>query len=740
MSIYSRKYTTADFDEVKPPLIILLTYRQVQDLERKLRNAKLEVSNLQSQMQRQRLAALDESEWTDTTWQRNPNESDIRESMRGFDFRRVREEIILRSPGLFHIPPAWRESVPDPVGELDVGVSNYKDNFNPTLPARPFVNHLLELFRTEVFTISPYLDFQAFVDRVNELYGSENEPENSRIPSYASRSWLVVFYATLALTAQYIQDDLILQHYSAQSESEIRIGWDLADTAVFFFGPATKKTTLDDIRGALMLAVYYKQLNELGAANVWLGVACKNAQYLGTTFLCNANNIGCHRFSPGLNREEETARANVWWDIYVFDRYSFFSFSYLTSRILAGQQGCEMTITESDCDLRPPDLVPSTSPEIQARVELQSKLYNWTTLHSRILRILRDSPFLSEEEVEKLDERIQAQYEKMPKAVSHSADSTFSPGWYLDAHIFVDNTKLRVFRHNLTLNAPFASRLAAVRRCIEMAKEASPRIAEKFIDPDRSTLSPEEAQEAQEHNQRVFRIVYPEHCQYLYSCAMYLIVAKFWSLALPFVIGLRVIGDKLAINKCCCRYLCGVISFTEGKDSIITPQRDSPNMEEFWSEEEEEVLALIAADMHQDVRAWEAVWQKDEDLKPRSLDVSPIQEETEIELRDDSPSVSETSDLRSISKASEGEMLSVPSAYEPRPPFPRRWSHEEETWDSMIVYIRAKCEEEQNQMEDVRLTEENVNIGGISGGVQKGTMYESTKDAIQQRMSISNLL
>ena len=42
-------------------------------------------------------------------------------------------------------------------------------------------------------------------------------------------------------------------------------------------------------------------------------------------------------------------------------------------------------------------------------------------------------------------------------------------------------------------------------------------------------------------------------------------------------------------------------------------------MEEFWSEEEEEVLAFIAADMHQDARAWEAVWQKDEDLKPRLI-------------------------------------------------------------------------------------------------------------------------
>src|SRR5947207_8229797 len=122
MSVYSRTYSTVDFYEVRNPLFIALTYRQVQDLERKLRNAKLEVSNLQSQMQRQRLAALDDSEWADTTWRRNSNESDVRDPIRGYDFRHVREEIIRRSPGLFHVPPAWRESVPDLVGESDTDV------------------------------------------------------------------------------------------------------------------------------------------------------------------------------------------------------------------------------------------------------------------------------------------------------------------------------------------------------------------------------------------------------------------------------------------------------------------------------------------------------------------------------------------------------------------------------------------------------------------------------------------
>ena len=60
-------------------------------------------------MQQHRLAALDNAEWEDITWRRGSTESDVREPTLGFDFTQVREEIIRRSPGLFNVPPAWRE-------------------------------------------------------------------------------------------------------------------------------------------------------------------------------------------------------------------------------------------------------------------------------------------------------------------------------------------------------------------------------------------------------------------------------------------------------------------------------------------------------------------------------------------------------------------------------------------------------------------------------------------------------
>ena len=269
--------------------------RQIQDLERRLKNAKMDVTNLQSQMQRQRLAALDDSEWSETSWRRNSSESDVRDPIRSYDFSRVRGEIIRQSPGLFNVPPAWRETVPDPVND-NVGIYMYKNNFNPTLPPRAFAEHLFELYKTEAFAICPFVEFQTFVERVNQLYDTEEERNEHGIPMSASRGWLVLFFATLALTAHLIQDEVILQHYS-QLDASIPIGLDFADSAASFFGPVTKKHTLDDVRGVLTLAVYFKQLNELSAANSWIGLACKIAQCLG---IYNFNFVNSNSRLPSL--------------------------------------------------------------------------------------------------------------------------------------------------------------------------------------------------------------------------------------------------------------------------------------------------------------------------------------------------------------------------------------------------------------------------------------------------------
>ena len=399
-----------------------------------------------------------------------------------------------------------------------------------------------------------------------------------------------------------------------------------------------------------------------------------------------------------------------------------------------------MTINENDCDLRVPD-VSGRSPlpeDQQQRIGLHSKLYSWSISHGRVVRVLRDCEFLSEDEVEKLGDKIQAQYDKMATLTQPNAQDL---RWHLDCHVFVDSTKFRMIRHNLTPNAPFAARSAALRRCILLAKQGSVIISEKFKD---ETIS----LDAHEHNANIVRIVFPEHCQYLFTCAMYLIVAEFWNHALPFILALRAIGDKLPVNRACCRYLWGVINLAGEAPSVYRTLPKKMEGETFWSTHDEEILAMVAADMHQDVKAWEAVWQKVDSRKPHSSsDVSTIPTggvsgEMKSEHPEDSPSVSD-SDLRSEVKTSiitsEGE--STPYEQELKRPESTRYRiEEEETWEKMVEYIRERRRKSQKEPEDINNVELEQVSSSMSVDQSEEITSESHKDAIQRRMSIANLL
>jgi len=230
----------------------------------------------------------------------------------------------------------------------------------------------------------------------------------------------------------------------------------------------------------------------------------------------------------------------------------------------------------------------------------------------------------------------------------------------------------------------------------------------------------ESPEEAEQHNRRVVRIVYPEHCQFMYSCSMYLVVARLWKLTLPLVKALRTIGDKLPINNACCRYLWGLITLMEGKPAI-SRRGDA------WTEAEEEIVAYIVADMHQDGRGWEAVWHKDPVGMP-GLEIPSAEDIGELESLSDS-------EFRSTSK-SELVPTAVASPAEGRCRTPLQ-QREDESWDAMVQYVQ-----ERSELEDVVEMMEEVETvkGTIIHESFTTETYESTEEAIQRRMSISNLV
>ena len=465
----------------------------------------------------------------------------------------------------------------------------------------------------------------------------------------------------------------------------------------------------------------------------------------------------------------------------------------LTRRILASQQGSEFTISvDNDLEVQPPEsFSPSSADsEVQPRLVFQSKLYQWTMLHGKVIRILRESGVFSEEELAKLNERVQALYTKSTGSPDpNNADgASTTTEWYLDSSIFVDNTKLRIYRHNLTPNFPFASRVAALKRCIEMAKDTSSVLDAKLTDDPNSD-------EGRQYYQQLFRIVYPEHCVFFYSCTMYLVAAQLWMQTLPFILLLQFMSPKLPIVTSARRYLWGLLHLTHNKPPIsLSPPPSSTFQPEIlrsatlkgqesvgsaatgqgFTEHEELVLAYVAADMHQEGRSWESIWQKTDGFKPQAT-----QEEStaSVTTRTDAGStssatemgdvISEGSDHRSsgIAGTSNGDegvtptpeltmetvqcSSTAPSHTEAEM---EEWKEEDETWEAMIVYVRKKCEEklakeeeEKARLKDLEETamDEDKSASASPEHVvitERESSRDDERSAIQRRMSLTNLL
>ena len=138
---------------------------------------------------------------------------------------------------------------------------------------------------TEVFAIGPTVFVKEFGEQVCQMYVSEHRRDDGRIPLNMSRGWLGFFFAIFALTAQCIQDDTILQHYSREEGPTLQIAQDFTESAKHFLIPVrlTERNTLDNVHGALALSMYDNQLNEINAVNIWLRLACKVTQNLSTS-------------------------------------------------------------------------------------------------------------------------------------------------------------------------------------------------------------------------------------------------------------------------------------------------------------------------------------------------------------------------------------------------------------------------------------------------------------------------
>lgn len=260
--------------------------KQVQDLEKQLSQARTTINQMRTTMQ-DGLASGQDAGATHVPALHVP-ESANRERypgppmMEGFD--EVRRNLRNFGRGVFKPPPPYRQTGSQPA----------YPHINHALPPKQVADRLLSHYHGSVHVYAPLLHWPTFIQEYENVY---------RIGSFqhSRHIWVSLFFAVLACGT--LMDP---QPNSSAREGE---GAAFLDICMSSVNTWSDELTLEYACSALLISVYFIEVNLRSAGWVWLGAAVRIAQDVGLQ-----TDRGPY---PPLEAE---MRRRVWWSIYNWDR------------------------------------------------------------------------------------------------------------------------------------------------------------------------------------------------------------------------------------------------------------------------------------------------------------------------------------------------------------------------------------------------------------------------------------
>jgi len=317
-------------------------------------------------------------------------------------------------------------------------------------------------------------------------------------------------------------------------------------------------------------------------------------------------------------------------------------------------------------------------------------LFSWLRDVAKITRGLRELPYLETHDIERMVARAQTQWASYPlETVLDADDPTSSP--FLTNYMFLQDSMMTIYRHNLSPNAPMHLRIKSLKHCIETCRTWSVLIHRCAYDGP--NLSKEQA--ARTH--RFVGMVLPEFCMHLWRCELLLFAAGLWTEALSIVIASKAIGSHRPVNLELPKYAAGLIKFCAGKGSILSHATSGQ-----WTNADEEILAFAVGDMHGMYRGrgFPDLWDRPSTTKHRQQ-TSESESDESLVSEPIQPSVW----LAEMKMECDDE------------------EEEQVTWDHVLELVKARKEAEMaGSMEDVVATSPTI------------------RKQVPNRMSIQNLI
>ena len=263
--------------------------KQVQDLEKQLSLAKQQINQLRAMMQEGGVSNLD-SGTMDVPALKLPEtpskaNADLQPALPVIEgFGEVRMNVRNYGRGIFKPPPPYRIYGPQPT---------YPHTGQP-LPPKHIADRLLSHYHGSVHVYSPHLHWPTFIQEYEDLYRTGSFERSSHI-------WVAVFYGVLACGT--------LMDPQANGAAQEADGAKYLDMCMRSINTWSDELTMDSARVALLISVYFIEVNLRSAGWVWLGAAVRTALDIGLH-----TDRGHH---PPLEAE---MRRRVWWSVYNWDR------------------------------------------------------------------------------------------------------------------------------------------------------------------------------------------------------------------------------------------------------------------------------------------------------------------------------------------------------------------------------------------------------------------------------------
>jgi hypothetical protein len=260
--------------------------KQVQDLEKQLSMAKQQINQLRTMMQDG--GSADKTTGTAAVPtlhlpERGPKlRRDAPPAMEGFDV--VRKNIRNYSKGIFKPPPPYRSTGPQPKVTQP----------NLPLPPKHVADRLLSNYHSWLHAFAPVLHFPTFMQEYEEVYRAGTF-------AHCPGIWVALFHIVLACGT-------LMEPQPRKMISETD-GARYVETCLMCINTWSDDLTLDRVRTALLISMFFMEVNMQSPGWIWLGAAVRISQ-----------DIGLHTDSGVYPPMEMETRRRVWWCVYNWDR------------------------------------------------------------------------------------------------------------------------------------------------------------------------------------------------------------------------------------------------------------------------------------------------------------------------------------------------------------------------------------------------------------------------------------